>query len=251
MIGKRIMLLGVLFATLTLAACARSSGGGQGPASGGQGPGGIQGGDGGNPGAGPGGQAAGGSQVEITAEANGATAAPTIQTTAETTTEVSSEAFEVDTRGGGQAAVEEAWAQIDALDQGMPFKLTISEAELEAMITAQMEAQGLGEQLSEFNISLDNQQVGVTFTLTPEQGPRDSVSASVVFNASIDENGDLKLEVASAAAGRAEIPPEALAGLSDALAEAMTGASANADADVTLTELVIDDGLMTIKGYVK
>jgi hypothetical protein len=215
--------------------------------------GGIQGGTEGGitGGANIGGTAGGEATIEGTTEGgsgDGATVEAGVEVTAEASIDV--EALEVDARGGGAAAIDAAWEQIGVLEAGAPFTLTISEAEMEEKITAQMEAQGFGANMTDFNVTLDNQQIGVSFNFTAAGTPV-SVPASVLFDASIDANGDLQLVATEAQAGPVSLPPEILTGLSEALAQIMLGARSNGEADVTLTNLVIAGGEMTIEGTVK
>jgi hypothetical protein len=194
------------------------------------------------------GTAGGEATLDVTVEAGPSDGAAGVETTAEAGIDL--EALEVDARGGGAAAIDAAWEQIGGLEAGAPFKLTLSEADMEAKIAAEMEAQGFGANMTDFDVTLDNQQIGVSFNFTAEGAPV-SVPASILFNASIDANGDLQLEATEAQAGPVALPPEALTGLSEALAQVMVGARSNGEADVTLTNLVIAGGEMTIEGTVK
>ena len=136
------------------------------------------------------------------------------------------------------------------------FIVTVDEFELiEAMIAEAMAQSGYGSNISNIDVTLSNGQIGVAFTLTISQkvGQRTvdvSGTAMIIFNASIDANGDLVLSVASATVSVASgqeisIPPEMLTVLNTALSEAITGASSSAETEVTLTELTISGGTMT------
>lgn len=157
-------------------------------------------------------------------------------------------------------ALRGVWSQAYQLPAGVPFTVTITEAQVEAMIAEAMAKSGYGSNVSSIDVTLNNGQIGVAFTLTLSQkvGPKTvsgSGTATVVFNAAIDANGKLALTVASATVSVASgpqisIPPEMLAVLNVALSEAITGASGSAEAEVTLTEIAISGGTMTVKGYV-
>lgn len=156
-----------------------------------------------------------------------------------------------DIRGGGADAIDAAWAEVARLDAGVPFRITMTEGDLESRLTAAMAERGFGSSIGDLDIAFQDQQIGVSFNLTLTEPVSASVPATVLFDASIDSNGDLKLEAVSAEAGQASIPQEMLAAFSEALTQAMLGASTTAEADVTLTGLFIDFGEMAIRGTVK
>ncbi len=157
----------------------------------------------------------------------------------------------IDARGGGAESLAGAWEQAYDLPAGVPFRITVSEDEVEAMISQRMAESGYGGAISEIKVRLDDGQIRVRFTLTITQPRTISVEGEVVFTAEIDGDGNLALTVTSAEFGRISLPPEMLDALSAALAAAITGAASSAEAEVTLTELIIDDGLMTVSGTVR
>ncbi len=182
-------------------------------------------------------------------EAAEATAEATTEATAEPPAQPAAEPVAIAATGGNAESLDAAWATARSQPQGVPFRITTDEATIEAKIYAKMAESGYGSSISDLNVTLDNQQIGMSFTLTLTQPRTISASGSVVFDASIDGNGDLVLSVASASFGQFNIPPEMLTALTEALTEAMIGARSSAEADVTLTELIISGGQMTIAGY--
>jgi predicted small lipoprotein YifL len=157
-------------------------------------------------------------------------------------------------------ALRQEWSQAYALPAGVPFAVTLTEAQVEALIAEAMAKSSYGSKVSSIDVTLNNGQIGVAFTTTISQkvGPRTvdvSGTATVIFNASIDANGKLVLGVASATltattGQQISIPPEMLTVLNTTVSQALTGASSSAESEVTLTELTISGGTMTIKGYV-
>ncbi|MBN1311353.1 MAG: hypothetical protein JXB30_08025, partial [Anaerolineae bacterium] len=100
-------------------------------------------------------------------------------------------------------AIMEAWSQAYELPAGVPFAVTFTEAQIEALIAQAMATGGYGSNVSGVDVSLNNSQIGVSFTVTLAEtvGARTiniSGTATVVFNAAIDGNGQLVLSVASA-----------------------------------------------------
>jgi hypothetical protein len=176
---------------------------------------------------------------------------PTAEPTAEPTSEPPAESQPpVNIEATGETSLEEAWRQAYELPPGVPFSVTATEAQVEAQILAAMAASGYGGNISDFNVTLDNGQIGVSFTYNMTQPVSRSVPASAVFAASIDSNGDLVLTTVSASAGQLTLPPEMVAVLNEAVTQALVGARSNMEADVTLTGLFIDDGSMAVTGYV-
>ncbi|MBN1428691.1 MAG: hypothetical protein JXB07_09910 [Anaerolineae bacterium] len=158
------------------------------------------------------------------------------------------------------AALVQTWGQAYELPPGVPFAITITEAQVEAMIAEAMAKSGYGSKVSSIDVTLNNGQFGVTFAATVSQkvGPRTvdvSGTATVIFNASIDSNGKLVLTIADATISTSSgqqisIPPEMLNVLNASVSQSLTGASNSAESEVTLTELTISGGTMIVKGYV-
>lgn len=181
------------------------------------------------------------------------TAAPAQPTAAPPTAQPTEALFEA--KGGTADSLKGAWSQAYALPPGVPFVVTTTEAEIQAMLDEKMAASSYGDSIKNLKVTLANGQIKVSFTLTISQqiGQKSvSVSAdgSVVWAATIDSSGQLALAIVSADFGKLSIPPEMLAPLSEAITQAITGAQTGAQSKVTLTSLVIDNGLMTVKGYV-
>lgn len=154
-----------------------------------------------------------------------------------------------DIRGGGADAIDAAWAEVGRLDADAPFKITMSESDLEAKLTDAMAERGFSS-LTDLDISFQDQQIGVSFTLTLTEPASVSVPATILFDASIDSNGGLALETVRAEAGEVSIPPEMLTAFSEAITQVILGASSSADAAITLTDLFVNFGEMTIRGRV-
>ncbi len=154
-------------------------------------------------------------------------------------------------------AFEEAWSQAYELPPGVPFSVTMTEAQIEARIAQAMAASGYN--VSEVDVSLDNGQIGVTFgvSMTVEATGRSvNAQAELVFAVSVDGNGDIVVSVVSAevsaAVGSIDVPPEMLTALNAAINQAISGAdvAAQSGVDVTFTGVEIDDGAITVSGYV-
>ncbi|MEJ2147991.1 MAG: hypothetical protein P8Z40_00775 [Chloroflexota bacterium] len=156
------------------------------------------------------------------------------------------------------AALDELWDMVYDLPPGVPFSVTITEAQIEDAVDQAIAMSGYGEAISGSDVTFSNGQIGLTFALSTTieaTGRTVNASARVVFNVWV-EGGEVMVSVASAEAsgaiGSASIPPEMLTVLNEAVAAALNGTdyAAEAGADVTFTEIVISGGSMTLTGYV-
>jgi glucose/arabinose dehydrogenase len=156
------------------------------------------------------------------------------------------------------AALDELWNMVYDLPPGVPFSVTITEAQIEDKVNQAIAMSGYGEAISGSDVTFSNGQIGLTFALSTTieaTGRRVNATARVVFNVWV-EGGEVMVSVASAEAsgaiGSTSIPPEMLTVLNEAVAAALNGTdyAAEAGADVTFTEIVISGGSMTLTGYV-
>lgn len=162
---------------------------------------------------------------------------------------------ELEALDGTAESLIEAWEEAYNLSPGVPLSVTATEAEVEAYISQAMVMSGYGENVNDIAVMLDNGQLGVTFEVKLGQLNR-MASASVVFAVALDAAGGITASVVSAEVSgerdQAELPPDMMAALNQAVSAALSGAevSEQAGVDVTFTGLVIDDGAITISGYV-
>jgi hypothetical protein len=176
-------------------------------------------------------------------------ARPTTAPTEEAAAEPEVTAFDA-TAGTGQA-LDRAWQAAFRLPPEALFTITISQEELTAALTNRLKTV---EAVKSVTATLADGQITLDLTLTIEN--RD-VTAKVVFSVTVDEEGQAAVEVISAeiAAGaqggvNITLPDEVLSAANDALAQALTGAGAQNQVDVTFTEITVTDGIMTLSGYV-
>ncbi len=212
--------------------------------------------------------------VEPTAE----TVAPSTEVATETTTEATAEVTTepgteattapaplpgttpvfIEATGGTADSLTQAWQQAYTLPPGMPFSLTATEAELEARIAQAMTASGYGQNVSDYDVSLNNGQIGLSFALTIQAlgGGGTNGTMMMIFTVTVDGNGDLAVNMVSAeftaGTGVLIIPPEILLAFNTAVNMAVSGAdvAAQYNVNVTFTAVVISGGRITISGYV-
>ena len=184
--------------------------------------------------------------VESDGGAGSAYADPTVAVAYETAQAVAP--LVVEAMEGSGASLDAAWDAVYDLPPGFPFQLTVSQAEIDAKITMALAASPTGgENVEDVAVTLDNGLI--TVGLMVKTGPR-SVSGSVVVQPSIDSEGRLVLTVISATLGPVSVPPEMLSMVNVALEQAIVGARDYAEVEVVLTGLAVDDGFMTVSGFV-
>lgn len=181
------------------------------------------------------------------------TGEPAEEATPEPTEEPSAgEAMTFEASGDAAEAIQEAYAQARALEPDQSFAVTFTDAQLEAAVNARLAESGASELIQDLSITFVPDQIDVAFSLKlGETGV--SIDVTMAMSVSVDDSGEVQVEVLSAEAGQAEIPPEALDTLNEALSNALIGAS-GADAadevDLTITGIVIGEGIATVSGTV-
>lgn len=155
---------------------------------------------------------------------------------------------------GSAESLSEAWSSAYALEAGVPFTVTTSEAEVAALIAARLAETDLAETFSDVAVTLEGGQITFNFTLMLRSGEQEiPTPTSVVFTPSVDADGHLVVEVVSVEAeGLPSIPEEVLNVASMALTAAISGAQERAEAgvEVTFTGVVVEDGRLSISGFV-
>ncbi len=155
---------------------------------------------------------------------------------------------------GSAESLSEAWSSAYALEPGVPFTVITGEAEVAALIATYLAETDLAETFSDVAVTLEEGQITFNFTLMLRSGEQEiPTPTSVVFAPSIDAEGNLVAEVVSVEAeGLPSIPEEVLNVASTALVAAISGARERAAAGVeaTFTEVVVEDGTLSISGVV-
>jgi hypothetical protein len=176
------------------------------------------------------------------------------EATAEPTEEASSgEAVPFEASGDAADAIQQAYAQARALEPDQSFEVTFTDAQLEAAVNARLAESGASELIQDLSIAFIPDEIDVAFSvMLGETGIL--IDVTMALSVSVDDGGEVQVEVLSAEAGQAEIPPEILDTLNEALANALVGASgvdAADEVDLTITDIVIGEGIATVSGTVE
>ncbi len=191
--------------------------------------------------------------TEAAAEPSATEASATEPTAAEAATEASAaDATPVAIEALGSAdAMDTAWTQARALAPGMPFMITTdeatAEAAIEAGVTAALARTTSGASITDLNVTLADGKISMAFIVMVSSV---GVHASAAFVPTVDDNSKLVLTVDSATVETVDMPELMLAAISDGLTAAITGASAQSETQVTLTEITAENGQLTVAGFV-
>jgi len=183
-----------------------------------------------------------------------ATAKPTEEATPEPTEEAApaGEVMTFEASGDAAEAIQDAYAEARALEPEQSFEVTFTDAQLEAAVNARLADSGASEVIQDLSITFVPDEIDAAFTATlGDTGI--SVDVTMSMAVSVDDNGDVQVEVLSAEAGQAQFPPEALDALNEALSNALVGAAAadvSDEVDLTITDIVIGEGTATVSGTV-
>lgn len=183
-----------------------------------------------------------------------ATAEPTEEATPEPTEEAApaGEVMTFEASGDAAEAIQDAYAEARTLEPEQSFEVTFTDAQLEAAVNARLADSGASEVIQDLSITFVPDEIDAAFTATlGDTGI--SVDVTMSMAVSVDDNGDVQVEVLSAEAGQAQVPPEALDALNEALSNALVGAAAadvSDEVDLTITDIVIGEGTATVSGTV-
>jgi hypothetical protein len=159
-------------------------------------------------------------------------------------------AFLVDVIVGATGTFSAMWAEFDNLPPGTSFGVTVTEADVEAGINQALVTSGYSDSVHIQNVALGDGQVSLSFTLMLPPFNTD-IPAKATLEPSIDDEGNLVINVVSAEFSQVQAPAESLAILNQAISEAMADVQASAQADLRLTEIVVANGEVIVSGYVE
>ena len=187
-----------------------------------------------------------------------ATEEATAEATEEATPEASeepaprSEMMSFKASGDGPEAIQDAYAEARTLEPEQPFEVTFTDAQLTAAVNARLAATGRDQLLHDLVITFVPDEIDVDAVLGLGQSGL-SFAVALTMSAGVDENGNVQVEVLNAEAGGQQMPSEQLDILNEAVTAALVGASATdvpQGADLTFTDIVIEEGTATVSGYV-
>lgn len=215
--------------------------------------------------AGGGGQPAGGQQPTVIATLPPVTApammfptrppAETPVPTEEATEAPTAETTVFEALDGTAESLEEAWANAYAMEAGAPFTVTTSEAEAAALINAYLAVSDMADTFRDVTVTFEGGQITLNFTLMLRSGDQETPTpTSVVFAPSVDADGNLVVEVVSVEAeGLPSLSEGILTVASATLTAAISGQQQQNEAgvQVTFTAITVEDGMLSISGFVK
>ncbi len=124
-----------------------------------------------------------------------------------------------------------------------PINITITDAELNEQIQAQQTAVQQQANIDNLTASFSNGNVNLSGTLNePING-----QINIIFRPYLAGNR-IQFEVVSATFGNMSVPAVGLSAVQSALNDTLTGTLNNLPATITIQELIVGDGVMTVVG---
>ncbi len=158
--------------------------------------------------------------------------------------------IEVNSGGTDVASLEKDW--LAALTQpGVPFILTLTEDQVEAVLVQEFVEQAADDSISDINLNFDDGLARLTYDFTFDLPNRPTVGVMLDFAINV-VNGDLQVETQQAEIANENIsvalPQEVTAEIDAELTRALSAQSVDFDGTVTYTAVTIDNDVVTIEG---
>lgn len=139
-----------------------------------------------------------------------------------------------------------AWTEVYSLGIGMDFVLSTNEVAFEQAILSSMAAAGYGGSIEDLTVRLDNNLIALEFSIVVGATSNDGRMSFGAFA----QNGEVIITMISLQFGQFTVPPDMLDGLNAAIALALVGAQSADAAQVTVHDIIISGGVMTVTGTV-
>jgi hypothetical protein len=143
----------------------------------------------------------------------------------------------------------QAWGQIYGMPSGTEFTIIADEVQVAEFTIQTLQLEGWSETVRGGSTSIALGQIRLDLALQAENG--DFGSGSLTFQPTLDEAAQLHLNPRGAEFGGLRMPTEFIPALGDSVHASLTGAQTDALSKVTLSQLSLDDGVMTVKGTVR
>ncbi|MBN1121914.1 MAG: hypothetical protein JXJ17_12605 [Anaerolineae bacterium] len=143
----------------------------------------------------------------------------------------------------------QAWGRIYGLPSGTEFTIIADETQVAEFTIQTLQLEGWSETVRGGSASIALGQIRLDLALQAENG--DFGSGSLTFQPTLDEAAQLHLNPRGAEFGGLRMPTDFIPALGDSVHASLTGAQTAALSKVTLSQLSLDNGVMTVKGTVR
>ncbi len=143
----------------------------------------------------------------------------------------------------------QAWGRIYGLPSGTEFTIIADQVQVGEFTIQTLQLEGWSETVRGGSASIALGQIRLDLALEAENG--DFGSGSLSFQPTLDEAAQLHLNPRGAEFGGLRMPNDFIPALGDAVYASLTGAQTAALSKVTLSQLSLDSGVMTVRGTVR
>jgi hypothetical protein len=147
------------------------------------------------------------------------------------------------------ASLVQAWGRIYGLPAGSEFTVIADEVQVAEFTVQTLQLEGWSETVRGGSTTIALGQIRLDLALEASDGSFGS--GSLTFQPTLDELAHLRLNPRGAEFGGLHMPDDFTPALGDAVYASLTGAQTAALSQVTLSQLSLDNGVMTVKGTVR
>jgi hypothetical protein len=147
------------------------------------------------------------------------------------------------------ADLAEAWSHTYGLSGGETFRLVATQTQVGIFVIDTLQLYGLETTVRGGSVAIGASQLRLDLSLVGNNG--DFGGGTVSFQPTLDSLGRLRLNPQPAQFGGLELPSNMLSTLGDAIHTALTGARNDAQSQVNLTLIQLDNGIMELEGSLR
>jgi hypothetical protein len=147
------------------------------------------------------------------------------------------------------AALVDAWSQVYGLGSGETFRIAANQNQVGIFVIDTLQLYGLQSTVRGGSVALGAAQLRLDLALVGSEG--DFGGGTVSFQPTLDSLGRLRLNPQPAQFGGLDLPDNMLELLGDAVHTALTGARNDAQSEVTLTLIQLENGILELEGNIR
>lgn len=147
------------------------------------------------------------------------------------------------------AELAEAWSQVYGLNSGDTFKIITTQNQVGIFVVDTLQLYGLQSTVRGGSAAIGAAQLRLDLALVGDEG--DFGGGTVSFQPTLDSLGRLRLNPQPAQFGGLDLPDNMLSLLGDAAHTALTGARNDAQSEIALSGLQLENGILELEGSVR
>jgi hypothetical protein len=147
------------------------------------------------------------------------------------------------------AELADAWSQTYGLGSGETFRIIANQNQVGIFVIDTLQLYGLQSTVRGGSVAVGAAQLRLDLALVGSDG--DFGGGTVSFQPTLDSLGRLRLNPQPAQFGGLDLPNDMLTLLGDAVHTALTGARNDAQSEVTLTRIQLENGILELEGRIR